>query len=95
MMITEFPTRRKDELVALGVFEVSNKLIQISGLVTEAEVNVQDIMVTMRRNLGENRLHVDITSAPTDNVPFYFKTSDQKWKCVLQRWTASERKLGK
>ncbi|CAI8613995.1 unnamed protein product [Vicia faba] len=48
ILVTEFPTQRKDELVALINYEVNRKLVQTSDFETNDEENVMDIVHTIR-----------------------------------------------
>ena len=50
--MTEFPTRRKDEKVALVNFEVNKKLVQTSDFETDDEEDVMNIMHTVRRKVS-------------------------------------------
>ncbi|KAI5411796.1 hypothetical protein KIW84_056750 [Lathyrus oleraceus] len=80
ILVTEFPTQRKDEQVTLVNSEVNNKLVQTSDYETIAEENVQDIFFTMMRKVGGKRIQVDVTHAHMDDVSLHFEISVKKWK---------------
>lgn len=73
------------ENLPLLISEVNKKLVQTSESVSDVEANVRDIMVTMRRKIWGKMIHVDITPSHMDIASFYYETSVQKWKYVLQR----------
>lgn len=89
MLVIEFLTQRKDDKVALVNFEVNIKLVQTSDSWTDDDEDVLDIVSTIRINVSEKRVIVNVTSAHMDNVPFHSETSVQKLKYVVQRRIAA------
>jgi hypothetical protein len=47
------------------------------------EDDVMDIVSSRRREVGWNRIHVNVPSTPLDIVSFHYKVSIQKWKFVF------------
>ena len=88
MLVTKFPTQRKDEQTALVNFEVNRKLVLTNESETNVEAYVQDII---RRRGGGKRIHVNVSFTHIDNVSLHSEISVQKWKYIFQRRIAAER----
>lgn len=72
-----------EEQGALVKSNVDRKFFQTRDSKGNVEANVQDIMSTLRKKVEEKRFHVDVYSAPMDNVSFHPEIILQKWKYVL------------
>lgn len=64
MLVIKFPTQRNDEQVALVNYEVNKIFVQISESETNDEEDVLDIVFTIRRKTGGNRISVNVAVLP-------------------------------
>ena len=86
--------QRKDEKVSIVNYEVNIKLVQTSEFETDAEADVQDMVIIIRIKVGGKRTPVNVDDAPLDNLSFHYETSVQKWRYALLRWVYCEKNLG-
>ena len=78
MLVTGFPTQRKDEQVALVKTKVDRNILKMSDYGINAEATVDNNVSTLRRKNGEKRLHVDVSFTHMDNTSSHSKTNVKK-----------------